>query len=83
MRTEARLGSCPLNRTGIVIHANGLDLPVYHVKHVDHGGGAERRIEIKDGGAPRAPVRVSTHNSLVKLPRGQLCFSIIRVSKPA
>ena len=42
------------NRARIVIHANGKDLPVYHVKAVDHSDGAERGIEIKDGGAPLA-----------------------------
>ena len=55
---EAPLGSCPLNRARIVIHANGHDLPVYHVKAVDHWDGAERRIEIKDGGAPLTDAEV-------------------------
>ena len=42
------------NRARIVIHANGQDLPVYHVKAVDHRDGAECGIEIKDCGAPVA-----------------------------
>jgi hypothetical protein len=36
------------NRARIIIHANGQDLPVYHVKAVDHRD-AERGIKIKDG----------------------------------
>src|SRR5215471_17516907 len=38
----------------IVIHANGPDPPVDHVKAVDHRDDAERSIEIKDGGTPLA-----------------------------
>ena len=52
---EARPCSCPA-KSGAdrKLHANGQDLPVYPVKAVDHGDGAERGIEIKDGGAPLA-----------------------------
>lgn len=42
------------NRARIVIHADRQDLPVYHVEAVDHGDDTERRIEIKNGGAPLA-----------------------------
>ena len=58
------------NRARIVIDANGQDLPIYHVKAVDHRDGAERSIEIKDGGAPLAiyyvPVNLDAFNGREK-----------------
>src|SRR5215469_6980517 len=44
----------PSKKGRVVMHANRHDLPVYYVKRVDHWNGAERGIEIKDGGTPLA-----------------------------
>jgi len=48
MRAETGHYSCPANRPRVVIHANGQDLPAYHLKTVEHRNDAERGIELEN-----------------------------------